>query len=32
MDAVLIPLRKEGFKELKVGNVFDIAQRTEANV
>lgn len=25
MDGVLIPLRKEGFKELKVGNVFDIA-------
>ncbi len=31
MDGVLIPLRKEGFKELKVGNVFDIAHRKETD-
>ncbi len=29
MDGVLIPLRHEGFKELKVGSVFDIAVETE---
>lgn len=31
MDGVLIPLRKEGFKELKVGIVFDITHRTETD-
>lgn len=31
MDGVLIPIRAEGFKELKVGNVFDIAMETETD-
>jgi hypothetical protein len=32
MDGVMIPLRQEGFKELKVGNVFEIAHRWETDV
>lgn len=31
MDGVMIPLRKEGWKELKVGDVFEIEMRSEAD-